>query len=498
MQKFFPFILGTSFIGLPIIAYFYSGEYDEYAIGIMAATISAILFFSKQEKISISELMFIVFWGYSIVNTLIRGYPISSGHCLILLLVIVSYCLGKSYSSDRQICLWMIIIVALFHSILIILQYAGILTSLSYYFKVSSVYGNPAPPAIIIVLGFVALLYLKKEQVKAKGAYFTMSAIMIAAVLISSSRTAVLSLVACCLYELSVRKWKKEIVAYAVGGIILLLPCFYFIRPGSADVRLLIWRASLGMVQENPCFGSGIGSFASDYMLYQARYFSLNPDSRFVMFATNHNQAYNEFLRILCEEGVIGLVMFIFPVIWMLKRSGNLLPLFMVSAISSSFLYTADIIVWVCELALLTGLMQKEDSKSIEIKPYLHRSISFSIVIAVILFLMHPIPSRPSSCYEDTLRCGLTAQKEGDYDEAEEQFMLAFHMIPCRITAPYLLFNLYRETDEKKAVLMAESIVSFGEYKNEGNATLRMKNEVNTWLRNLPETTDAVTIKGDF
>lgn len=482
MRKIVPYVLGITFLVLPIITYLYGGDYDEYAIGVVSLILSACILYEKPGKTAGYELMFIAFSVFCLLNTLVRGLSVSSLHCLTLLLAMDMYICGKMYSCSKRTGLWITITVALFHSLLIILQYVRILPSLSYYFEVSSVYGNPAPPAIIIVFGIVSLIYLRDKE-PMKWAYYLMAAIMVMAVFMSSSRTAILSLAACWIYITLGRRDDKKKILYAIGVLLLLIPILYLIRPGSGDVRLLIWRAGMGMVGEKPLLGFGMESFAADYMRYQAKYFSSHPDSNFIMLATNHNQAYNEFLRILCEEGVIGLLLFFIPVVWVLIESSNLLLLFTVSAIVSFFLYTADITVWVCELSFLTGLLQKECRKAVEIKPMLHRSIFISCIFAIALLLANPVAPRQSSCYEDSLSRGLKAQQVKRYSEAEDEFMLAFHMIPCRITAPYLLFNLYKETDVEKAASMAKKIISFGEYKNEGNATICMRNEVRIWLR---------------
>lgn len=481
VRKVVPFVLSLAFIGMPVITYLYSGVYDEYVVGVVVIIVSVSLFFRKPVKLAGFEWMFLVFLAFCIANTVLRIDRVSSKHCLTLLLTIAMYCYGKRCSDGyKKVGLSCVIFVASFHSTLMILQYVGIIPSLSYYFKVSSVYGNPAPPSVITVLGFVALLYLKGDEKRGWGFYMTV-VLMALAIILSSSRTAMLSFGVCCIYDILDRRGIRKGV-FVIMAVMCMIPLFYIIRPYSADVRLLIWRSSIGMVRENPLLGSGMESFASDYMIYQAKYFSGHPDSCFIMLAANHNRAYNEFIRILCEEGVVGLVLFLGSIVWMLETSGGLTRLVMVSAISSLFLYTFDITEWVGAVAFLVGLLQ-EGVKDTEGEIKFYRCFVVGSMLLVVFFMVHPIPQRHSICYEDALEKGISAWQEKNYAEAEENFTMAFHMIPSRIAAPYLLFDMYREINEDKAAIMAEKIVSFGEYKNEGNATLRMKHDVKVWLQ---------------
>jgi len=92
-------------------------------------------------------------------------------------------------------------------------------------------------------------------------------------------------------------------------SVVALLVGLYTIRKDSADGRLLIWKVSLEMVKDKPIFGHGINGFQANYMEYQARYFAAHPDSPFSNLADNNQFAFNEVLKLLVEQGIVGMLL---------------------------------------------------------------------------------------------------------------------------------------------------------------------------------------------
>lgn len=86
----------------------------------------------------------------------------------------------------------------------------------------------------------------------------------------------------------------------------------YKMKPASAGGRLTIWEISMGIVKENPFTGIGYGSFGGAYGNYQARYFAEAPyNEQKAQGADVVRYAYNVFLQMLCEQGIIGLILFL-------------------------------------------------------------------------------------------------------------------------------------------------------------------------------------------
>lgn len=75
--------------------------------------------------------------------------------------------------------------------------------------------------------------------------------------------------------------WSIRRIKTTLGRKIILLSLIclvvitgiYYIKKGSADGRLLIWRCAMPMLQQNWLTGYGTGGFEAHYMDYQADYF---------------------------------------------------------------------------------------------------------------------------------------------------------------------------------------------------------------------------------
>ena len=111
------------------------------------------------------------------------------------------------------------------------------------------------------------------------------------------------------------------------GLVALILGC-YWIKKDSADGRLLIWQSCINMVKDSPWIGHGLGSFEARYMDYQAEYFRIHgQQNRYAMLADNVKHPFNEYMEILLNFGIIGLVIlfaFIFLLIYCYKLNPDI------------------------------------------------------------------------------------------------------------------------------------------------------------------------------
>ena len=144
--------------------------------------------------------------------------------------------------------------------------------------------------------------------------YFSIITLLLGvlAVSLSGSRAGILSL---CVIALVVAfysiKLKKHIKVIAFCSLIVVcIVGLYFIKKDSADGRLLIWQVSTEMIKDKP-LGFGIGGFRANYMNYQADFFAQNPDSKFAMIADNIKNPFNEYLLLVTNFGIVGLVAFL-------------------------------------------------------------------------------------------------------------------------------------------------------------------------------------------
>lgn len=79
-------------------------------------------------------------------------------------------------------------------------------------------------------------------------------------------------------------------------------------KEDSALGRMLIWKIAGQMCLERP-LGRGLDGFRRDYMGYQQKYFEKSGSSTERMLADENLFAFNDLLRILVEQGVIGVLL---------------------------------------------------------------------------------------------------------------------------------------------------------------------------------------------
>lgn len=91
----------------------------------------------------------------------------------------------------------------------------------------------------------------------------------------------------------------------------------------SINARLLIWKNTLAMIQNNFWFGTGIGTFKLNYQLYQANYLQKYPED--IKYWIKAGEAHNEYLQFWAELGIIGLGLYILIIYFYYKSVINYL-----------------------------------------------------------------------------------------------------------------------------------------------------------------------------
>lgn len=142
------------------------------------------------------------------------------------------------------------------------------------------------------------------------------SSLLIACVL-TDSRAALLGFIVGATMLLLIRypisnKWLRYAIyiGLPIAGILLIVG-MYMYRPLSADGRLLIWKICIKhIIAEKPLLGHGIGGFHREYMPAQAEYFASGCATETeTLLAADNTFPFNEFVRIACEFGIIGLLL---------------------------------------------------------------------------------------------------------------------------------------------------------------------------------------------
>ena len=162
------------------------------------------------------------------------------------------------------------------------------------------------------------------------------------------------------------RSIRYLLILCSITMLVFFPKYLYNLKKDSADGRVLIGMVSLRMINDAPVFGKGISGFRAEYMNYQADFFRKHPNSSCSTYADDVETPFNEFLKILIEQGIIGLLLFLCvlyilfekPVIAGLTR--NLLPasIILFILIFGLFSYPFDklpfIVLFVFSIAILS------------------------------------------------------------------------------------------------------------------------------------------------
>lgn len=196
-------------------------------------------------------------------------------------------------------------------------------------------------------------------------------------ILFSESRLSILLL---CVQILSfywanrkrLRKLSIHLIALACVVVIIALLVHLFVqKQASSTGRLFIWKLTLGhLFQHNWLFGNGLGSFASQFTEWQAAFFKQNGSKHiYAKYAGDTQFAFNEYLQMLYEIGIVGTVLFVVVIGWpvavlITRRKGNTIPLsvwlsFGSIVIAGMATYALHILPLCFLLFLLTGLLYK-------------------------------------------------------------------------------------------------------------------------------------------
>jgi len=293
-----------------------------------------------------------------------------------------------------------------------LLQYYGCVPSRHYAFPITGTYENPAGFAAVqaALFPFALALCMDKERnslirwlagltavacaltITLSGSRAGLLAICAAAAVVFAFKTKVLSL-------FKTHKWLWVVLVLVAVALSFLL---YRVKAGSANGRLFIWSICWDMIKERPLFGYGIGGIEKHYMDAQAAYFSMHPDSPYVMLADNVTHPFNEYIKLTVNYGLAGLAMAFFVLVLTVKRLLNskenvkviglavTASVFVMCQFSYPFHYAA---VWfITSVAIIPAFFkEREDNEEWETPKYLRITLPvlFSVLLAVVLRMMY-------------------------------------------------------------------------------------------------------------
>jgi O-antigen ligase len=371
-------------------------EYWFYgAMGVCGVTTTIYLALGKQFKIrfTLSELLLLLFTLVGLLPFLRGAEAVNTKFVLLLLLTVLYFYFRIVLSANKfyRYSLYLIILFTAFaEAVWGLRQLYGFLPSQHNQFLLTGSFFNPGPfagyLAVITPLVFYYLLsdykvWNRKFNRKYLLFYvrWVFSASTLLAILLvlpaTMSRASWLAAVGGCSfagvmflsakYKLKtyIRQHKQITSVYAALLVLLLIVggvAMYRMKKDSADGRALIWKNSLMAMKENP-MGVSLGNFAGTYGKAQALYFETGLASeQEKTVAGNPEYAFNEYLQLGLETGIVGLLLFLSMVVVAIAKGiklrnygavGALCALLIFASMSYPFSMLPFLIVFVFLLA---------------------------------------------------------------------------------------------------------------------------------------------------
>lgn len=363
--------------------------YGTTLLMVLSACVSLLVLRKPTMRLRWPDLLLLLYYGYIVVHIWITDPIIFhlDKFAILTLAVILYFILKSFWSSETNISessYFKLFSLGLMASasgqaVIGLLQLYGIQASLNTQFQITGTFINPAPFSFFLGAVFpfsLAVYFHTKHQMKANGKSIKKDIFMLSLYYVSIATLLLILLILpitmirtgwlmaligsslvlyreykTTIHSLWAKRWVKLISIPTVLLVILVASyAVYGLKRDSADGRALIWEITAYKIKSSPFFGSGFGSFSSQYNNWQADWFAAHPEEKDgpkAMLAGNVQFAYNEFLEMAAETGLVGLALFSgFLLLLIIKITksdssvdGHLLPLILALLVGSLFSY---------------------------------------------------------------------------------------------------------------------------------------------------------------
>ncbi|HSD09294.1 O-antigen ligase family protein [Flavobacterium sp.] len=537
-----------------------------YLVVTLLSIVSVIQFWKSEKllKISIPEILLSLFVFYVCLNNVFNGTLLGNGSLFnYLIFCLLYFSFVFLYNSDKGIVRFMFLGLFAGFSLELIVGYGqlfGVIPNVDSKFVMGGLFGNPGAFAgylAIFSTFLLAVVCFYKDLFKSENFLFAILFSFFCAIcliILCDSRGAWLAICISFSFILNqkyrftntIQSLLKTKGSKIITSVLLLVTitvvsiALFHYKKESAQGRLLIWKISKDMIIKNPLFGSGSGSFGTDYGKIQASYFLNNKFSENeVRLADYVTCAYNEFLEMVIELGIIGLLLFVAILYFALAKQQNenstkyniaakasLIALLVLSTVSYPFnilpimllfviclfvifrteqykTFTISkhnkllVSIWFLAVLALTyfGSRQvygmyyftngyakvlKNDLKNgindyKKANLFLNNSGEFQFYYGAALYLNHDYQVsiihlkkavRLNSDPHAFLILGNALQKNKQYNQAEQAYLMVTGITPAKLYPKYLLTKLYIDMQQvDKALKMAKAIMKAKEKK---------------------------------
>lgn len=271
---------------------------------------------------------------------------------------------------------------------------------------------NPGPYSAYLMMAAVIGWGWTQELIKGRlrTAVWCMTAFMLLLLPATWSRAALVAVGTIALWLYRQKYWKYRWTVWI--GVVVFAVGFYLAKQGSADGRILTWTASLTAWWHKPWLGVGMGGFRVACADGVAELYREHPTSWLFTSGGVTDFAFNDFLKVLVEQGLVGALLCVATAVLVMKKLYNasrplfygLLSLF----IFSMFSYPFELLPYQIILVLLSAFAAShvdEDEETIHRK--LGRVILLLVLVPIAFFVAKEMQRRHETDKEVKMFSGM-------------------------------------------------------------------------------------------
>jgi tetratricopeptide (TPR) repeat protein len=400
-----------------------SGKYFWFYASMVLLSVFAIpaAIIKRRERVSfqVSDLLILLFCAASVLTSLHHTVRLPN-KCMLLIFATAFYFYLRIFLAGKnkliyELCGLAFVITGLVEAVWGLMQLYGFTSSHHHLFKTTGSFFNPGPYSGWLATVFpFALGYALISYFKCKGQGFAQSLPPVARFLslaVPYSKTvlcllAVLSIVLILPAAMSRASWlaalggcafigipyglqnkktgdwckryRKHIIRFSFAAFVLFavaMSGLFLLKKDSASGRAFTWKIAAQTIMEHP-MGVGLGNFGGAYGDAQAAYFASGAGAEWEEHvAEGVEYAFNEYLQICIEAGIIPFIIFIAFAVYTLSSgirrrnyipAGALVSLLIFAAMS----YPFNVLPFVIAFVFLSALcMADSDNKTDGDKP---------------------------------------------------------------------------------------------------------------------------------
>ena len=324
-------------------------------IPIVSVSTLFLLLLRQNIKFTILDLSALLLLAYYLISVFVKGTEDPRNILLPIALVAIYTMVRTTASRGNEGLKWItlaILCVSIFELILGLKQIYGSSASNHYQYDATGSFFNPGPfggyLAFIFAISLSTLVKMRNKEEEFlcafKQRHFNKLLTVDVPLFFVSFATCILSFLllpatmsrsawmAVCLVSvivmIEVGAFKKihnyfsnhkslliPLVLIVSGMMLASIFAIYFLKKDSAESRLFSWQISTKTIMNHPVTGVGVGYFGGVYAKQQAQYFAEKPKLEHLYVADCPTYAFNEYLQIGVELGLLGLALFMLVII---------------------------------------------------------------------------------------------------------------------------------------------------------------------------------------